>query len=288
MNLTSPAETELDHAGHHLVHLDPDHPGFRDPLYRARRNAIARLALDYAEGEPVPRVDYTEEEHAVWRTVWDHLDPLHAELACHPWRESARRLALDHERIPQLREINKQLAPASGIRMLPVAGLIAGHEFLGSLSRGVFLSTQYMRHASRPLYTPEPDVVHELIGHATSFFDPAIVRLTRRFGEAALTTDETTARQLERAYWYTLEFGVVKEGGALKAYGAGLLSSFGELGEFSRQATIRPLDLEEVSQTDYDPTSYQKVLFAAESFDAMAADVERWLVKISSAAALRR
>jgi phenylalanine-4-hydroxylase len=148
------------------------------------------------------------------------------------------------------------------------------------LGRGVFLSTQYIRHHSMPLYTPEPDVVHELIGHATSFFRPEIVRLTRLFGEAALNADEETLRQLERVYWYTLEFGVAREGGDVKAYGAGLLSSFGELGRFASHAELKRFDLSEIARTNYDPTNYQKVLFVAPSFSEMEKRVGGWLEEV--------
>ena len=270
------------HAGgeEELVPLDPDHPGFRDPVYRRRRNEIAQLALDYRSGDPPPVVDYTDQEHAVWRTVWEHLAPLHASNAVSEWRRGAAELDLDRRAIPQLGEVNEELTRSPGIEMLPVAGLISARGFLCSLGRGVFLSTQYIRHHSMPLYTPEPDVVHELVGHATSFFRPEIVRLTRLFGEAALDADEATLRELERVYWYTLEFGVAREGSDVKAYGAGLLSSFGELGAFESQAKLEPFDLAEIARTPYDPTSYQKTLFVAPSFAEMEKRVGGWLEEV--------
>ena len=270
------------HAGgeEELVPLDPDHPGFRDPVYRRRRNEIARLALDYRPGDPPPVVDYTDQEHAVWRTVWEHLAPLHATNAVSEWRGGAAELDLDQRAIPQLAEVNEELTRSPGIEMLPVAGLISARGFLCSLGRGVFLSTQYIRHHSMPLYTPEPDVVHELVGHATSFFRPEIVRLTRLFGEAALDADDATLRELERVYWYTLEFGVAREGSDVKAYGAGLLSSFGELGAFEAQAKLEPFDIARIAETPYDPTSYQKVLFVAPSFAEMEKRVGGWLEEV--------
>ncbi|HEV8232063.1 MAG TPA: phenylalanine 4-monooxygenase [Thermoanaerobaculia bacterium] len=279
MSIDPVFDSSAPHAGgeEELVKLDPDHPGFRDPVYRLRRNQIARLALEYHAGEPAPLVDYTNAEHAVWRTVWEHLAPLHGTNAVTEWREGAAELDLDQRFIPQLIEVNEDLKASPGIEMLPVAGLISARGFLCSLGRGVFLSTQYIRHHSMPLYTPEPDVVHELIGHATSFFRPEIVRLTRLFGEAALKADEETLRQLERVYWYTLEFGVAREDGDVKAYGAGLLSSFGELGRFASHAELKPFDLSEIARTNYDPTNYQKVLFVAPSFSEMEKHVGGWL-----------
>ena len=273
---------ERIHAGglDELVQLDPDHPGFRDPVYRRRRNDIARLALEYRPGDPPPAVEYTDAEHSVWRTVWEHLAPLHASNAVAEWRDGAAELDLDQRHIPQLAQVNEDLKASPGIEMLPVAGLISARGFLCSLSRGVFLSTQYIRHHSMPLYTPEPDVVHELVGHATSFFRPEIVRLTRLFGEAAQNADEETLRQLERVYWYTLEFGAAREDGDVKAYGAGLLSSFGELGRFASQAELKPFDIAEIARTHYDPTSYQKALFVAPSFSEMEKRVAGWLEEI--------
>ena len=282
-----PVDEAPPHAGgeEDLVPLDPDHPGFRDPVYRLRRNQIARLALDYRPGDPPPLVDYTDAEHSVWRTVWEHLAPLHASNAVSEWRKGAAELDLDQRFIPQLTEVNEDLTRSPGIEMLPVAGLISARGFLCSLGRGVFLSTQYIRHHSMPLYTPEPDVVHELVGHATSFFRPEIVRLTRLFGEAALGADEATLRELERVYWYTLEFGVAREGSDVKAYGAGLLSSFGELGAFESQAELKPFDLVEIARTPYDPTNYQKVLFVAPSFPEMERRVAGWLEEVIGRAA---
>ena len=267
------------HAGgaEELVPLDPDHPGFKDPVYRARRNAIAKLALEYRDGEPLPHAEYTEEEHAVWRTVWEHLAPLHERAACREWKASSAALALDRARVPQLAEVNEALRRGAGFRMLPVAGLVSGRMFLGMMGKGVFLSTQYMRHHSVPLYTPEPDVVHELVGHAASLFHPGIVKLSRRFGEAAWRVDDAALKRLELVYWYTLEFGLVEEGGERKAVGAGLLSSFGELGTFEANAEIRPLDCEEAASIPYDPTQYQKLLYVSSSFERMVEDVCTWL-----------
>jgi len=267
-----------------LVELNPDHPGFRDSIYRARRNAIAKLALEHREGTPPPDVAYTDVENEVWRSVWEHLTPLHAARAVREWRAAAARLDLDRIRVPQLAEVN-ELTKHPGMEMYPVAGLIAAQQFLTALGRGVFRSTQYMRHHSMPLYTPEPDVIHELVGHATSFLAPEIVQLSRSFGEAALRAHPLAATQvqLERLYWYTLEFGVALEDGDIKAYGAGLLSSYGELGGLTdpgARAQLLPFDLEVMAQTPYDPTDYQKFLFVAPSFGEMVRRLDAWLAAV--------
>ena len=263
-----------------IVRLDPDHPGFKDPVYRARRNDIARRALAYRDGDPLPRVDYTPEEQAVWRVVWEKLAPLHERLAAAPWKESARALSLDRTNVPQIADVSETLRAGSGFRMLPVAGLISGRGFLGAMAENAFFTTQYVRHHSVPLYTPEPDVVHELVGHAAGLFHPDIVHLSRLFGEAARRASDEAMKRLELAYWYTVEFGVVEEKGALKAWGAGLLSSFGELGDLEKHPHLVPLDLDAASRTPYDPTRYQPVLFVSPSWDRMMADVSDWLKTI--------
>jgi phenylalanine-4-hydroxylase len=264
-------------AADHLVQLDRDHPGFRDASYRQRRNAIAALAMAYRDGDAVPTIAYTEDEQAVWRTVWQNLEPLHDRYACGEYREALRQVPLPRERVPQLAEVNALLAHHGGILLSPVAGLVEARIFLSYLGRGLFLSTQYMRHHSAPLYTPEPDVVHELVGHAATLAHPAFVGLSRAFGKIADRVDDATIERMTRVYWYTLEFGVVESAQGLRAYGAGLLSSFGELGRFEKQANLVPFALEQVAATPFDPTDYQKTLFVVPSLAAMSAQVTRWL-----------
>ena len=259
-----------------VVRLNPDHPGFRDPVYRERRNEIARVALAFKDGDPVPRIAYTPEEQAVWGLTWERLGPLHETHACREWIESSRVLALDRVTVPQLADLNPVLA-RSGFRMLPVAGLISGRGFLSAMAHGVFLSTQYMRHHTVPFYTPEPDVIHELVGHAAGLFHPDIVRLSKLFGEAARRASDENMKRLELVYWYTLEFGLVEESGRLKTYGAGVLSSFGEMERMRTEPELRPLDFADASTRPYDPTRYQPVLYVSPSWDRMVADVSDWL-----------
>jgi phenylalanine-4-hydroxylase len=275
---SSSADAPLSGSPIGLVELDRDHPGFRDPAYRARRNAIARQALAYREGGAVEPVAYTEEEHGVWRTVWAELDGLHARYASVEARACEALVDLPRDRVPQLAEVNARIAAhGTGMTMLPVAGLVTPEAFLTHLGRGLFLSTQYMRHHSAPLYTPEPDVIHELVGHAGSLAHPAFVGLSRLFGEVASGATPERIEQLTRLYWYTLEFGLVREAGALKAYGAGLLSSCGELARFETQATVVDFAVDRILDTPYDPTDYQRVLFVTASFDAMVTSVTAWL-----------
>ncbi|MFT4974236.1 MAG: phenylalanine-4-hydroxylase [Myxococcota bacterium] len=267
------------HAGGHndLVELAPDHPGFRDDIYRARRNTIAQIALAYQTGQPVPDAPYTEEEHGVWVQVAQALAPLHQASICGELLELQQVITLPPDRIPQLSEVNAVLQASAGFRMEPVAGLVSARTFMRYLGQRVFLSTQYIRHHSRPLYTPEPDVLHELFGHAATLVHPGIAELNRVLGRAAAIASDDEMERLARVYWYTLEFGVVEERGVLKAFGAGLLSSVGELTRYTTESSLQPWDLEAIAQTPYDPTRYQDTLFVAPSFTRMLVDVTMWV-----------
>jgi phenylalanine-4-hydroxylase len=260
-----------------ILQLDPDHPGFRDREYRARRNQIAEIAMDYKAGSPVPDAPYTSQEHEVWRLIGEALEPAHNKHACTEYLECVRRLDLPRNHIPQLSEVSAKVEAISGFRLEPVAGLVKPRVFLESLANGVFLSTQYIRHYSTPLYTPEPDVAHEIIGHAISLADERLAEINRLVGEAVKRTKSDEAMErLSRVYWFTIEFGVLRENGKVKAYGTGLLSSAGEL-EALYDAELRPLDLEAAAHQEYDPTNYQPVLFCADSFDAMYGTLKDYL-----------
>lgn len=259
-----------------LVHLDPDHPGFRDAGYRARRDLIARIALDYVSGDEVPEAPYTEEEHAVWREILQLLRPQHEEHVCEPILVMQRKLPLPRYHIPQLSFVNERLTPRSGMRMEPVMGLVKVRTFLSLLGDGVFPSTQYIRHHSRPWYTPEPDVVHELIGHMASLALPDIAEANRTMGRAARDATETELARLEHVYWYVLEFGLCQQGGAIKAVGAGLLSSSGELQAIESGPELRDWDLDAIAATPYDPTRMQPHLFVAPSYRRLIDDVIAW------------
>ncbi|MGW0248838.1 phenylalanine 4-monooxygenase [Nocardia goodfellowii] len=247
------------------VHLSDEHPGVGDPDYRARRNAIAALALEYAPGKPLPRIAYTEEEQQVWRTVSYELARKHEIYACQEVRDAAARLNLPDDHIPQLDEVSAKLFPLSGFHYVPAAGLVPLREFFGSFADRIFHSTQYIRHHSAPLYTPEPDAIHEIVGHANQIASPRFAAIYQTVGEAVnrLTTDRAL-KFLADVFWFSMEFGVVREHGEVRCYGAGLLSSFGEITEF-RDADLRPLDVIEMGTATYDITHYQPILYCAES-----------------------
>lgn len=269
--LYSPVTT--DENGEVTVHLVAGHPGLADPEYQRRRNQIAAAALAWEPGTPAPRIEYTETEHEVWRTVCEHLAPLHERYACKAFRDAVGALDLPRDRVPQLDEVSAGLQALTGFTYVPAPGIVPLEEFYGSLADGVFHSTQYLRHHAAPLYTPEPDIIHEVVGHGNLLADPQIAELKRLAGAAARRVSTPAALSVVAdVFWFTLEFGVLREGGELRAYGAGLLSSYGEIEEFGSMQ-IRPLDFAAMATIQYDITHYQQVLFAAESFDHLIEEV---------------
>jgi phenylalanine-4-hydroxylase len=278
-SLYSPVRTAAD--GSVTVELTETHPGFADPAYRARRDAIASLAIGHERGGPIPQVEYSATEHDVWRIVSSQLASKHRRYATHSYLDGVEALALPGDHIPQLGDVSARLAPISGFTYEPIAGLAPLRTFYGSFDDNVFFSTQYIRHHSSPLYTPEPDIVHEVIGHANQLADPTVARLYRLVGAAVQRVETAEAlRLLSRVFWFTFEFGVVEEDGELKTYGAGILSSFGELDAF-RDASIRPLDFAEMARVEYDITKYQPVLFRARSTSEVHESLEAFLTAFS-------
>jgi phenylalanine-4-hydroxylase len=269
--LYSPVTTDED--GNVTVHLVEGHPGENDPEYRRRRNEIAAVSQAWEPGQPVPRIDYTETEHEVWRTVCEHLGPLHSRYACRAFNDAVGALDLPRDRVPQLDEVTSGLQALTGFSYVPAPGIVPLEEFYGSLADGVFHSTQYLRHHAAPLYTPEPDLLHEVMGHGNLLADSSVAEVNRLAGAAARRVTTAEALQVVAdVFWFTVEFGVLWEEGSLKAYGAGILSSYGEIEEFGSME-IRPLDFAAMATIDYDITHYQPVLFAADSFGHMVDEV---------------
>lgn len=262
--------------------LPLDHPGAQDSAYRIRRNEIARIARNYrSKGGAIPVVPYSDEEHQTWRSITTKLVGLHKNLASGAYLKAKDLLPISTQAIPQFANLDRALKPFHGFSIGPVEGLIDARIFLGMLERKLMLCTQYIRHASRPEYTPEPDIVHEVIGHVPMFTDKDFVEFSQLIGAAALKASVEDLQKIERLYWYTIEFGLIQEDHDLKAYGAGLLSSFGEIQHCFMDAVERkPFSLEEVFDTPYDYSHMQGKLFIIRSFKDLKETAEPFLRSI--------
>ncbi len=264
-----------------IVELDADHPGFNDPEYRRRRDEIAHLARDHAAGSKPARVAYTDTETETWGVVFRELNRLFPTHACKEYLQGMQELDFSPDAIPQLADIDEALHARTGFRIWPVEGLVEPRDFFAALAKRVFPATQYIRHHSVPHYTPEPDTVHDLLGHIPMLAIPEYADLTQKLGEGSLGATDEQIKQLARLYWYTIEFGVVRQDRELRCYGAGCLSSYGEMTRAVRaeEPEIRRFDPEAARKLDYPITTYQPVLWEVcsirEAFYLVAAYIER-------------
>jgi monomeric phenylalanine-4-hydroxylase len=258
------------------LHLD--HPGANDEDYRGRRDYIASLAKKFRDTGVITNVDYTREEQGVWRYVAEELEEIQARLASKFYLQAKKDLGISNDRIPQLTEMNRRLKELSNFRLAPIEGLVETRAFLSWLSYRTMLSTQYIRHHSRPEYTPEPDIVHESIGHIPMFTNRNFADFSQFIGHGARIANDRQLEELGRLYWFTVEFGLIEEDGELKAYGAGLLSSFGELEHaFSDEVERREFDLEQVINTDYDYSKMQRILYVIPSYSELKEVTRRYI-----------
>nr|XP_015194181.1 PREDICTED: tryptophan 5-hydroxylase 1 isoform X3 [Lepisosteus oculatus] len=252
--------------------LDADHPGFKDNVYRKRRKYFADLAMSYKHGDPIPRIEFTEEEVKTWGTVYRELNKLYPTHAC---REYLKNLPLlsqycdcREDNIPQLEDVSRFLRERTGFTIRPVAGYLSPRDFLAGLAFRVFHCTQYVRHSSDPLYTPEPDTCHELLGHVPLLAEPSFAQFSQEIGLASLGASDDAVQKLATCYFFTVEFGLCKQEGKLRAYGAGLLSSISELKHaLSGNSKIMPFDPKVTCKQECIITTFQDVYFVSESFE---------------------
>ncbi|KAI8582296.1 hypothetical protein K450DRAFT_228287 [Umbelopsis ramanniana AG] len=251
--------------------LSADHPGANDPVYRKRRTEIVQIAKTYRTGQPIPHVEYTQQEVETWGAVFRKLTSMFPDHACREHQYVfpllIQNCGYNDKQIPQLEQVSNFLKDCTGFTLRPVMGLLTSRDFLNGLAFRVFHSTQYVRHHSHPLYTPEPDVCHELLGHVPLFANPDFAAFSQEIGLASLGATDADLEKLATIYWFTVEFGVCREGEKVRAYGAGLLSSFGELEyALTDKPEKRPFDPQVTAVQKYPITQYQPVYFVAESF----------------------
>lgn len=261
-----------------IEELPLEHPGARDPEYRERRDYIASLSKKFRETGEITDVEYTKEEQSVWQHVAGELEELHQKKASPFYLQAKKNLGISNDRIPQLTEMNKRLGETTGYRLAPIEGLVNTRAFLSWLSWRTMLSTQYIRHHSRPGYTPEPDIVHEAMGHIPMFTNPDFADFSQFVGHGARIANDEQLKGLGNIYWFTVEFGLVEAEGDIKAFGAGILSSFKEMKHaFSDNAERLPFILEEVVKHDFTYSDLQPIYYIAPSYKFLKEETKRYI-----------
>ena len=260
------------------LELEAGHPGLGDEGYIARRRDLFALCRRHRlERLGPPLIDYTDEETRIWREVSPKLGELHDRFASRIYLEAKRALGISQDRIPQLRHLSAQLEAHNGMSLVPAEGPIPYRTFYSYIAERGFPVTQFIRHGSHPEFTPEPDMIHDCLGHVPPLMNPDYAALLTHIGRAAVKTphgDQVLA--LKRLSWFSIEFGLIEEAGQTKVFGAGILSSTGEIPfSLSNEVERRPFVTDEVIATDYDPSRMQTLLFVIPSFAFLRSEVER-------------
>jgi phenylalanine-4-hydroxylase len=230
-------------------------------------------------GDDIPYPKYPPEQNAVWRDLYARQVQLLPGRAADEFLSGLAALDLDRHRIPALAEVSRKLHAATGWRLARTPGLLDAHDFFSHLAQRIFPCTDYVRGREELDYTPAPDCFHDIFGHTPMIMHPRFADFYQHIGEAALQCKDPAVEEgLTRIYWFTVEFGLVKNPGGLRIYGNGIISSFGEvLHSLTDKVEKRPFEPDKVAATPYDIWHFQEVLFVIDSFDHLAEEFDRWV-----------
>jgi phenylalanine-4-hydroxylase len=237
---------------------------------------------------------YSEANQDTWRRLYARIEPKWRKYANERFLEGLDQLALNPERIPRLEDINRFLEPLSGFQARPVSGYVPAYAFFDCLRRREFPTTITIRDAGHLDYLPEPDIFHDLAGHVPMHTDARFADVLVRFGEVAETaarkaqaiadeqerlhTVESMIKAMARFFWFTIEFGLMRDSRrGLSVYGSGLLSSNGEIQHAIESPKVQryPFQLEWVVNQYFEIDHYQPLLFVVDSFDHLFEQVNR-------------
>ena len=212
---------------------------------------------------------YTQEHHAVWAELVERVFPELERHAAREYLEGFEIIGLQRDCLPHLGSISARLEPRTGWNSTPVSGFLPAPAFFEMLATRRFPTTTWLRSRDSLEYTPEPDIFHDVFGHVPMHAHAVFAGFLERYGRVcAATHDEMILEKLGRIFWYTVEFGVIRQRGEIKAYGSGIISSQGECRNvMSGGCAIRDFTLDEVLQTPVKVDELHKLLFAVESFD---------------------
>lgn len=250
--------------------FDPKHPGFKDEAYKARRHEVTALAASFKIGEEIPVVEYTEEEVGLWDKVYGMLRVAHPKYACKEYLDGIKELEdkglVGMGFVPCVRDLSAYLKSKTGFQLRPIGGYVEPRDFLAHLAFRYFPCTQYIRHHKNVDYSPDPDGIHDMVGHLPMFLNPELADLTQKIGQISLGASEEVIKKLTSLYWFTVEVGLTSENGIPKVYGAAILSSCSEMDySLGNRVPIDRFDAEVACDRQFDPTNYQEVYYMADS-----------------------
>ncbi len=226
---------------------------------------------------PPPSPSYDAEQQGTWALLWGRQVPRLHTMAVPAFLQGLDRCGFAATTIPSLPALSAKLHEASGWRLVRVEGLVPERPFFEMVASRHFPCTDFIRQRRDLDYTPAPDLFHDQFGHVPLLTLPAFAEFFARFGEAGCRADAEGVIALSRIYWFTVEFGLLRVGGQRRAFGAGLMSSIGELDHgMSAAVEVHPLDLDRVAARPFITTEIQNDYFEIESFEALVADFTAW------------
>jgi len=250
---------------------------------KAAQEGIDPRCIPQKLNGPVPIHDdivypeYTEEEQSNWKFLYNRQMSFLPGRACSEYIEGAKALNLSPDKIPYLKEISKVFQQTTGWRVARVPGLIDVEDFFRLISEKVFPSTDYIRSKEELDYTPAPDLFHDIFGHMPLLTNKSFASFYQQFGIASLNASGIDRKHLETFHWFTVEFGLIRKPEGMRIYGAGILSSLGEVQHaLSDEVEVRDFDPDKLVLQEYDVWHLQPILFAIESFEQLEDGFRSW------------
>ena len=228
--------------------------------------------------------EYTPEQHSVWQKLYQRRMQHLEQNASRVFLDGAVLIGLQPEIIPDLAQLNQRLQSRTKWSAVPVSGFLPAQQFFSCLAERRFPTTVTIRDANHQDYVPEPDIFHDVFGHVPLHSDPVFAEFLQRFGKlSAAVKSEEDRERMTRLFWFTVEFGLIREGGQTKVYGSGLISSHGDcLNALGPKCERRPFTLDAVFAQQFEIDHLQDVLFVLESFDQLFAAVEEAKERLQS------
>ena len=254
---------------------------------KAAQDGIDPRCIPQKLENPVPEhneivyPDYTDEEQANWKILYNRQMKFLPGRACEEYIEGARNLNLSEDEIPYLKNLSHIFYNLTGWKVARVPGLIHEQDFFELLRRKVFPSTDYIRSSEELDYTPAPDLFHDIFGHMPLLTNKNFASFYQMFGEAALKAEGMNRKYLETFHWFTVEFGLIRKPEGMRIYGAGIVSSLGEVqNALSDKVVVKDFDPEKIVVQDYDVWHFQPILFAIDSFQQLEDGFKDWAKKV--------